>query len=74
VKDSLALTCADFGCEIQISAQIARARHWRIYEVGISYFGRSHEEGKKIGWKDGVKALFYLIKFRFSRQGAPAAG
>jgi hypothetical protein len=67
VLDSLALTCDDFGVEVQLSAQIARNRHWRIYEVGISYFGRTYDEGKKINWRDGLKALWYLVKFRFSR-------
>ncbi|MGC2776123.1 MAG: glycosyltransferase family 2 protein [Bradyrhizobium sp.] len=67
VLDSLAITCNDFGFEVQISAQIARARRWRIYEVGIQYFGRSYDEGKKINWKDGLKALWYLAKFRFVR-------
>jgi glycosyltransferase involved in cell wall biosynthesis len=65
VLDSLAITCNDFGFEVQISAQIARARRWRIYEVGIQFFGRSYDEGKKINWKDGLKALWYLAKFRF---------
>ena len=67
VKDSLKITCDDFGSEIQIAAQIARARKWRIYEVGISYFGRTYAEGKKINWKDGLKALWYLMKFRIVR-------
>jgi glycosyltransferase involved in cell wall biosynthesis len=66
VLRQLALTSNDFGIEIEISAQIAR-RRWRVYEVGISYYGRSYEEGKKINWRDGVKALFYLVKFRTSR-------
>jgi glycosyltransferase involved in cell wall biosynthesis len=64
VMTRLRLTCDDFGCEIQLSAQIARANRWRIYEVGISYFGRTYEEGKKIGWRDGVKAIWYLARFR----------
>ena len=51
---------------MQIGAQIALARRWRIYEVGIQYYGRTYDEGKKIGWKDGVKALWYIVKFRFS--------
>ena len=63
----LRLTADDFGIEIEISAQIARARRWRIYEVGISYFGRTYLEGKKITWRDGIKALVYLLKFRFRR-------
>lgn len=66
VKERLHLTCNDFGCEIQISAQIALTGRWRIYETGISYFGRTYEEGKKIGWRDGVKAIWYLARFRFS--------
>jgi hypothetical protein len=72
VKDSLALTCPDFGCEIQISAQIALSRRWRVQEVGISYVSRSHEEGKKIGWRDGLKALYYLLAFRFPDVGIPS--
>jgi len=67
VKDSLRITCNDFGFELQLGAQIVRARRWRIYEVGIQYYGRSYDEGKKINWKDGVKALWYLLKFRFAR-------
>ncbi|WP_217578184.1 glycosyltransferase family 2 protein [Mesorhizobium sp. GbtcB19] len=66
IKERLSLTCDDFGCEIQMSAQIARAGGLRIYEVGISYYGRTYDEGKKIGWRDGIKALWYLIRFRVS--------
>jgi glycosyltransferase involved in cell wall biosynthesis len=69
VLQELNLTADDFGFEIEISAQIALARHWRIYEVGISYFGRTYDEGKKINWRDGVKALAYLVKFRLSAIG-----
>jgi glycosyltransferase involved in cell wall biosynthesis len=65
VKESLKLTCDDFGFEVQITAQIARMKKWRLYELAICYYGRSYEEGKKITWKDGVKALWYVIKFRF---------
>lgn len=65
VLNKLTLTSDDFGIEIEISAQIARARRWRIYEVGISYYGRTYHEGKKINWRDGFKALGYLLKFRF---------
>jgi glycosyltransferase involved in cell wall biosynthesis len=67
VLQDLRLTADDFGIEIEISAQIARARRWRIYEVGISYYGRTYLEGKKITWRDGIKALLYLLKFRFRR-------
>ena len=65
VKDSLRLTCNDFGIEVEISAQISLARRWRIYELGIQYFGRTYQEGKKIGWRDGFKALWYVLKYRF---------
>ena len=64
VLESLAITANDFGFEVQFSAQVALARKWRIYEMGISYYGRTYDEGKKINWKDGVKALWYLFKFR----------
>jgi glycosyltransferase involved in cell wall biosynthesis len=64
VLKELRLTSDGFGVEIEITAQIARARRWRIYEVGISYYGRTYEEGKKISWRDGLKALVYLVKFR----------
>lgn len=69
VLQELHLTADDFGFEIEISAQIALARHWRIYEVGIGYFGRTYDEGKKINWRDGVKALAYLVKFRLPAIG-----
>ena len=65
VLESLAITANDFGFEVQFSAQVALARRWRIYEIGISYFGRTYDEGKKINWKDGAKALWYLLKYRF---------
>ena len=65
VLQTLSLSCDDFGIEVEMSAQIARNRKLRIYEVGISYYGRTYDEGKKINWKDGVKALWYIVKFRF---------
>jgi glycosyltransferase involved in cell wall biosynthesis len=65
VLQALKLTSDDFGIEIEISAQIARAKRWRIYEIGISYYGRTYNEGKKINWLDGFKAVVYLFKFRF---------
>ena len=64
VMESLALTADDFGIEIEISSQIALNRKLRIYELGISYYGRTYGEGKKINWKDGIKALWYLVKYR----------
>lgn len=54
-----------FGFEPEITAKIARLG-CRIYEVGISYSGRTYEEGKKIGWKDGLRAIFCIVKYSWS--------
>ncbi len=64
VIQEITICCNRFGFEPEITAKIARGR-WRIYEVGISYSGRTYEEGKKITWKDGVKAIFTILRFRF---------
>lgn len=56
-----------FGFEPEITVKLA-TRNVRIYEVGISYAGRTYAEGKKIGWKDGVSAIRCLVKYRFSRK------
>jgi len=53
-----------FGFEPEITVKIAK-RRLRVYEVGIGYWGRTYEEGKKIGWKDGVRALWCLLKYTF---------
>ena len=64
VLEGIRLTCKDFGFEVEFTMKIARSRRrWRIYETGVSYYGRSYEEGKKINWRDGVKALWYILKF-----------
>lgn len=65
VLNTLNITANDFGFEVQFSAQVALARKWRIYELGICYYGRTYLEGKKINWRDGLKALWYLFKYRF---------
>jgi glycosyltransferase involved in cell wall biosynthesis len=65
VLQSLRLSANDFGIEVEISAQVARQRNLRIYELGITYYGRTYMEGKKINWRDGALALWYLLKFRF---------
>ena len=52
-----------FGFEPEVTAKISRIKDVRIYEVGISYYGRTYEEGKKIGWKDGVRAIYCIVKF-----------
>ena len=51
-----------FGFEPEITAKVAKHR-CRIYEVGISYYGRTYDEGKKIGWKDGVRAIWCIVKY-----------
>jgi glycosyltransferase involved in cell wall biosynthesis len=52
-----------FGFEPEVTVKISRIKQLRIYEVGISYHGRTYEEGKKIGWKDGVQALWCILKY-----------
>ena len=52
-----------FGFEPEVTAKIARFPKIRIYEVGISYYGRTYEEGKKIGWKDGLRAFYCIVKY-----------
>ena len=63
----LQLTSNDFRIEPELTARVLRRHETRLYEVPISYFGRSFDEGKKITWRDGLKALRALIKFRFDR-------
>src|ERR1700744_3442602 len=52
-----------FGFEPEVTQKIARVPKIRIYEVGISYYGRTYEDGKKIGWKDGVRAIYCILKY-----------
>lgn len=52
-----------FGFEPEVTAKISRIKKIRIYEVGISYYGRTYEEGKKIGWKDGFRAIYCILKY-----------
>ncbi len=67
VIDRIQIKCNRFGFEPEVTAKIAKMRpRLRIYEVGVAYYGRSYEEGKKITWKDGVKAILAIIRFRFS--------
>ena len=57
-----------FGIEPEITAKIAKIRpRIRIYEVGISYNGRTYEEGKKITWKDGLRAIYAIVKYNWFR-------
>jgi glycosyltransferase involved in cell wall biosynthesis len=66
VIQSLTIEENRFGFEPEITAKIARG-HYRIYEVGIAYFGRTYAEGKKIGWKDGVWAIWCILKYNLRR-------
>lgn len=56
-----------FGFEPEVTLKIAKIPGIRIYEVGISYYGRTYEEGKKIGWKDGMKALYCILRYSLIR-------
>lgn len=69
IIQSLELREKRFGFEPEVTARLA-AQDIRIYEVGISYSGRTYAEGKKIGWKDGVRALYCIIKYSFVRKTA----
>jgi len=62
---SLKLNEKRFGFEPEVTAKISRVPGIRIYEVGISYYGRTYEEGKKIGWKDGFRAIWCILKYNF---------
>jgi glycosyltransferase involved in cell wall biosynthesis len=65
VLDSINLKCNRFGFEPEFTSKVAKKK-FRIYEVPISYSGRDYSEGKKIGWKDGVAAIWFIIRFRIS--------
>ena len=65
VNEKLPIKCDRFGFEPEFTAKVAKY-NFRIYEVPISYNGRDYSEGKKITWKDGVAAIWYILKFRFT--------
>ena len=67
VIENMRLRSNDFGIEVELTMNIALAQNWRIYETAIRYNGRDIVGGKKINWRDGVKALWYIILFRFRR-------
>ena len=68
VLDQFTIEENRFGVEPEITAKISKIRpRLRIYEVGISYYGRTYEEGKKIGWKDGVKAIYAILKYSLKK-------
>jgi len=62
VLDSFVLEEDRFGVEPEIAAKVARGG-WRVFEVGVSYSGRTYADGKKIGWKDGVRALYCIVRY-----------
>ncbi len=64
---SLNLKEKRFGFEPEVTAKVSRIKGVRIYEVGISYYGRTYEEGKKIGWRDGFRAIYCILKYKWSR-------
>ena len=66
VLDSFTIEEDRFGLEPEITAKVAQGR-WRIFEVGISYSGRTYAEGKKIGWRDGMRALWCIVKYNTRR-------
>lgn len=65
IIQSIYLSENRFGFEPEITAKLSRIKGIRIYEVGISYYGRTYEEGKKIGWKDGFRAIYCIVKYGF---------
>jgi glycosyltransferase involved in cell wall biosynthesis len=67
VLRSFTLESDGFGIEPELTAKIFK-RHWRVYEVPITYDGRGYDEGKKITWRDGVVALWVLLRYRFSER------
>jgi glycosyltransferase involved in cell wall biosynthesis len=64
---SINLTEKRFGFEPEVTAKIAKIPNVRIYEVGISYYGRTYQDGKKIGWKDGFRAIYCILKYGLFR-------
>lgn len=67
IIQSLVLKERRFGFEPEVTAKISRIKNIRIYEVGISYYGRTYDEGKKIGWKDGFRAFWCITKYGLFR-------
>jgi hypothetical protein len=63
IVKSLDLKETRFGFEPEVTAKMSRYPNVRIYEVGISYYGRTYEEGKKIGWRDGFRAIYCILKY-----------
>ena len=64
VRDAITIRSNRFGFEPEFTAKVAR-KNFRIYEVPISYYGRGYKEGKKITWRDGFAALYWIFRYRF---------
>jgi glycosyltransferase involved in cell wall biosynthesis len=67
IIQSIAIEESRFGFEPEITAKLAKLKDIRIYEVGISYYGRTYDEGKKIGWRDGFRAIYCILKYNIFR-------
>ena len=65
VLKGIQIKCERFGVEPELTAKIAK-KHWRIYEVPIQYHGRDYAAGKKITWRDGMAAVYHIVRFKFS--------
>jgi len=70
VVDTIEIEEDRFGFEPEMTAKVAKGQ-WRIFEVPISYFGRTYDEGKKIGWRDGVRAVVCILKYNLLRRPHP---
>jgi glycosyltransferase involved in cell wall biosynthesis len=68
---SLPLVSENFGFEPEVTAKLLRRKDVRLYEIPVSYYGRTYAEGKKITWRDGVTAVALLLRFRFERSAPP---
>ena len=66
VIENIRIKSDDFSVEPELTAKICRNKRWRVYEIPISYYGRSYAEGKKISWRHGFSALWTLLKYRFT--------
>ena len=67
ILKSIKLNEQRFGFEPEVTAKLSRIKDIRIYEIGISYYGRTYKEGKKISWKDGVRAFYVITKYGFKK-------
>ncbi|MBU4121893.1 MAG: hypothetical protein KKA48_10130 [Proteobacteria bacterium] len=65
-KATIRIRSDGFSVEPELTAKICKNKQWRVYELPISYYGRSYAEGKKISWKHGFSALWALLKYRFT--------